>query len=117
MKITKDQFKLFQDEFETWRNMLGLTNYRIIYAQRQLKDGYALISINEPGKCVILTLTEQLEGIDADNFDPRDHAKHEALHLATHRLKWLGEQRYIREGELDDEWESLVRRLQAVIDG
>lgn len=108
MKTTKKQFKQFVNHCKYWAKKLGLTQYRIDYYHCRLKGSYAEIEVNERDKVVSISFNNNPKS----PVDIPGTALHEILHLATHRLRWLGEARYIENCDLDEEWEALVRRLE-----
>jgi len=93
-----------------------LTQYGVSFYHEYLTDNYAEININEKGKIAIVSLTTEIEGRSLiSDPGPESLAKHEAIHLLLHRLRWLGEARYIERSDLDEEWEALARRLEKVL--
>lgn len=114
-KTTKTQFKVFKKAFLEWQKRLGLTQYAVNFFHEKL-DGFAQINIDEMNKAAGVIMTSEIEDNELyELFDPYESAKHEAIHLATHRLYWLGRQRCIGQSDLLDEWEGLTRRLQNTI--
>ena len=116
MKISKAYFERFKKEFLRWQQLLGLTQYNVAFSQEKLDDSYAQIKIQEMDKVADVILTTELgnRSSEADR-GPESHAKHEALHLLTHRMHWLGRTRYIESQDLDEEWEAIVVRLEKVL--
>lgn len=115
MKVTTSHFNQFKREFNRWVEAFGLKEYEVAFNQTTLARSVAEVHINEPNKLVTLYLAEELSGLDADIFDPKEMAKHEAIHLLLHRLVFIGESRYIDESEINHEWERLVRILEKVL--
>ena len=116
MTTTKKEFETFKQEFIRWQNTFGLTQYRVCFEHRFLSDAYAIIDINEPGKLATVVMCNKVTLDDKAGWKgPEIHAKHEAIHLLLHRLYWLGTTRCINCGDLEEEWESLVRRLEKVL--
>ena len=118
MKTSKAYFNRFKKAFIEWQNRLGLTQYRIDFLHESLKDGdstfYARAQIWEKEKFVKVWLTREIQSPEVDE-GPESHALHEVLHLLIHRLTWIGEARYCMENEIDDEAESVVVRLEKVL--
>jgi hypothetical protein len=115
MQTTKKDFKRFRDEFNRWVQILGLNDYKIYFDHRRLDDVFANIVIDERGKVATVTMTKELSPVNAEVFFPEEHAKHEAIHLLLNKLFWLGTCRYVRDAELQDEWERLVRVLEKAL--
>ena len=90
--------------------------YRIDFFHEKLNHNYAEISAHEMEKAVRISLTTEISKDSAKVDDgPEKHAKHEAIHLLLHRLRWLGDCRYIESTDLNEEWEAIVVRLEKVL--
>lgn len=80
---------------------------------------YAQLDVNEEGQIAVAYLCNEIDDsvpVDVRAYGgPEWHGKHEALHLLSHRLAWLAQQRYVTEDEISREWEALVRRLEKVL--
>lgn len=59
--------------------------------------------------------TEVRDPVDAACFNPKEHGKHEALHLFLSRLTSLAHSRYVLEREIDHADESMVRVLERLL--
>ena len=116
MKTSKAYFEKFIAEFLRWRDLFGLTQYRVDFFHEKLDGNYAEISASEMEKAVRISLTTEISKDSAKVDDgPEKHAKHEAIHLLLHRLRWLGDCRYIESTDLNEEWEAIVVRLEKVL--
>jgi len=116
MKVSKAYFERFKKEFLYWQKELGLTQYNVSFFQERLDKEYAKITINEMAKTVDVYLGTELKGRSLKSYEgPESNAKHEAIHMLLHRLIFLGERRYIGSIDLDEEWESVVVRLEKVL--
>lgn len=113
MKTSKAYFNRFKKEFLRWQTLLGLTQYRACFHIRKLNDLYAEIEINEEGKIACIAIDSELN--IKDNIGPEGNARHELLHLLTHKLVYLCKCRYVRYEEIQNEWESIVVRLEKVL--
>lgn len=93
-----------------------MTQYRIDFFHEELKNSFAQIAVFEKDKTARVSLCTELgkDDFKAD-MGPESHARHEALHLLTNRLRWLGNSRFIAEGDLEEEWEAVVVRLDKVL--
>ena len=119
MKTSKAYFERFKAEFLRWRDKLGLTQYRIVFYHKLLKTRentyFAQLDVSEKDKLVSVFLTTNI--VDPKNDEgPESHARHEVIHLLIHKLTWLGECRFVSEDELYDEAESVVVRLEKVLE-
>jgi hypothetical protein len=117
-KINQSEFRRFKTEFLRWVKIFGLTNYRIDYSIENLENNFAEIHINEEGKVALVILSKELKNKRTiDNFRGTEHhARHEAIHLLIHRLLDLARARYINPMELEEEDESLVRKIEFALD-
>lgn len=118
MKIPKTHFERFKKEFNRWVTIFGLTQYRVVFYFKPDKEAYASIQVNEEGKLAMVYFTNMILDFnrkDYQNNPPETHAKHEAIHLLIHRLRWLGGNRYIGSEELGEEYEAVVTRLEKVL--
>lgn len=116
MKTSQAYFNKFKKEFLYWQEKLGLTQYSVSFFHEKLEREYAKINIDEMAKVADVFLTTEFGKRSAQADEgPETNAKHEALHLLTHRIHWLGRTRYIESNDLDEEWEAIVVRLEKVL--
>jgi len=113
MKTSKAYYERFKAEFIRWQQLLGLTQYRIVFSHENLPDDCARIRIGQMEKVAQVILSTKLPGTECEG--PESHAKHEAIHLLESRLAWLGACRYIEKSDLDEECEAIVVRLEKVL--
>ena len=115
MKTSKEDFKIFKDEFIKWQKRLGLQGYEIRFEVAKDDANYASIAIAERSKTALVTFSKFIKERDKPWHDPKAHAKHEVIHLLLHRLVYLGQERYTISGEILQEWEKLVVILEKVL--
>ena len=115
MKVSQKDFGEFKHAFSEYADMFGLQGYKICFEHKKIDGCFAQIEINEEGKLAVVRLTTELSKDDAGDFCPASHAKHEAIHLLTHKMMWLGECRFLGDGEMSNEWEHLVRVLEKIV--
>ena len=115
MRTSKAYFEKFKAEFLRWQQLLGLTQYRIVFSHEKLKNDCAKIIIGQMDKLAKVILSTELPGTEKEDEGPESHAKHEAIHLLESRLAWLGACRYIEESDLNEECEAVVVRLEKVL--
>jgi len=115
VEISRKEFQRFREEFRRWQTKLSLTDWRVDFHFDPLPEDYAQINCCLEGRVAACDLSSQMGERDYQHFDVARIARHEALHLATFRLYWLSGQRHVTASELEEEWESLVRRLEAVL--
>jgi len=113
MKTSKKYFERFKAEFLKWQKELGLMQYRIDFSHEKLEDYFASVIVNELDKTAYVILATELD--DDTDGGAEDHGKHEAIHLLTNRLRYLGGCRYVNGSDLDEEWEAITRRLEKVL--
>lgn len=117
MKTTKKEFETFKKEFMRWIKKLELGEYRIDFFLDSLDDCFSEITINHMGRAAQVSLSDNISGRDRKaGHSIKSHAKHEAIHLLIGRLGWLGEDRYITKGDIYEEQEKVVRKLENVLD-
>lgn len=114
MKVSRAYFEEFKKEFVGWQEKLGLTQYEIYFHHETTDDCVAQIRVREIQKIADVYLANSMSRANIVQ-GPESHAKHEAIHLLLHRMKWLGETRYIENNDLLEEWEAIVRRLEKVL--
>ena len=105
-------FNRFKQSFLEWQQKLGLTQYNIYFTIKALPDAYAEILIQQPEMIANVNLSDEYPSDET----PESLGKHEAIHLLIHRLKWLGESRYIATSDLMEECEAVVVRLEHVLE-
>ncbi len=78
-------------------------------------DALCEIEITE-GRVCCVRLNVEIRDRDIEYWrDPKENAKHEALHLLLDKFKKMGKRLYTREDELMDEIENIVLILEKVI--
>jgi hypothetical protein len=119
MKVSKQYFERFKKECLRLQHELGLTQYRLDFYQKKLKDRdgttyYAQANIFENDKIAEIFLTMEIKNPEIDE-GPESHARHEMTHLLIHRLQWLAKSRFIERSDVDEEVEAIVIRLDKVL--
>ena len=116
MKTTQKQFEIFKAEFLKWQKELGLQGYIVYFVHKKLKNVYARIQVDEPGRVVTLFYNSRLEKHEIESDPgPKSTAKHEALHLLSWRVDWLGSERFIGCNDIRDEIEKIVVVLEKLL--
>ena len=114
MKTTPEQFEQFKAEFGKYQCLFGLTDFRIVFIHEPVKDSYADINIGD--HIATVRFTSEFDDGAKEGFDAAAHGRHEAIHLLLWRLYSMAGQRHIMVHEIEDEWESLVRRIEYAMD-
>ena len=112
--MNKD-FRLFQTTFKKYQQLFGLTGYKIYFKHEALEGAFANITIIQSGMVATARLNKDLNEDTRCLCKVEDNAKHEALHLLVYRLEDVARMRYVREGEIDEAAEELVRKLEQAI--
>ena len=117
MSKAKTDFEVFKEEFTYWQARFGLTGYRIYFENVPLenKDNYATIDIDEEGRNAVVRLNTDIANELKPHKNCRLTAKHEAIHLLLFYLEWLAKCREVTYDEIDHEVESLVYKLEGLI--
>jgi hypothetical protein len=115
-KTTQREFLAFQRSFREWQHRFGLTDWRVVFKCEDLEDSFARMVANLEGHIATILLADRVDEYSMDEWDPVRHGRHEAIHLLTYRLYRIGGMRHIMEEELNEEWESLTRGIEAVLD-
>lgn len=112
-QTTKQEFARFQAAFERWQTTFGLKDWKVWFEHLPIDDSYATLTTNVQWR--IATARFNLNVLD--NFEPipERHALHECIHLLLTRLSWIASCRYLNDGEIHEEEEALVRRLEKVL--
>ena len=114
-KTTKKEYDSFRREFLRLIDLLGLTRYTILFTHSKDNANFSTLTVDEPNKKAVVNFTTTLNPEDLVEFDPKDHGRHEAIHLLLWRLAWLASLRYVRREEIDEEEESIVRLLTKIL--
>lgn len=109
-------FLLFQQYFEAYRQLFGLTGYKIYFKYKPLDSSFADIAINQLDMVATVALNSRLPVKDKPFKDIKRSAKHEALHLLLGRLEHRAKDRYVAEAEIYEAVEELVFKLEKLIE-
>ena len=111
-KTTASQFREFKRGFSELQERLGLTQYDVRFELKILKDNFAEIAVHQTGKIAIALLNAEVSVEDIPHFQPYQLGQHEAIHLLMSRLTWLGGARHIDHGDIQEEEEAVVIRIE-----
>jgi hypothetical protein len=112
-KITDSQYLRFKVECLRLQKEWGLLEYTLYFGRSKDNDEVASINADSGGCVARIRLCKQYDG---DDMQPVEVvAKHEMIHLLTHRLYEAGSQRFASEKGFDDEWERLTVKLEKII--
>ena len=116
METNKKQFELFKRECLKWIDRFQLNDYDVYFQWGEIEGSDSRSSIK--GWCgnITFTLGKDIEFMDrGHNEYIEEIAKHEVIHCLLGRYSGLARDRYISDGELDNEEEHLVRKLCKII--
>lgn len=122
MKTTKKHFEIFKKECEYWIEKFKLDNWTFVYEWRDISKHGVDGACNQGGLNYVAHISLDTD-IDDENISKeisieqeiKNCAKHEITHILIKRMKLLAIQRYVREEEIEDEEESLVRKLEKLL--
>jgi len=114
-KVPAKYYKAYKEAFLHYRDLFGLKQYRVDFIQEDIGSNYAQIRISESQKLCEVVLNSHIEEdlLERDR-GPVSHARHECIHLLLNRLSWLGQCRYVCDGDLEEEEEALTVILTRV---
>lgn len=113
---SKQDFEIFKREFEKWQDKFGLLGYQVYFKHEPChSDEYATITTSQPAMAATVILNAEIT-IDEKKRRPiRLIAKHEALHLLTHRLVNLAYCRFLDDSDIVEASEELTRKLEKLL--
>lgn len=114
-KKTKKHFELFKSECEKWIKIFQLNNWRFEFFIDNEDDKNRVYQLRRWRIKSIDMYFCSRSSLSKDIQKVKQTAKHEIIHSMLGGLVLLGEQRYLREDELYEEEEGLVRKLEKLI--
>lgn len=112
--VTNAEFERFKRAFRKYRDLFGLTGWRVTFGRGVENDGnYAELHTNNIGRVASVSLCTELSEMAREEWKgPEATGRHEAIHLLTADLDTLATWRYIRADEINMAEEALVRRIE-----
>lgn len=115
-KPTRQDFKVFKEEFNRCITLLELGEWHIFFEFRALEGSYAELTWQADEYTATVTLTNDTQtGVNARDFDPKRHARHEAAHLLIARLESIGKWRFVQPDMFTAESERIARILEKIL--
>lgn len=108
-------FERFQKAYKKYQQMFGLTGYKVYFKYEPVDARFADTTINNADRVVTVRLNSALPKTDIQHKHVTLSAKHEAIHLLLDHLESLALSRYVKDGEIAEEVESLVFKLEDLI--
>ena len=112
MKTTKDHFKAFENE--AWRmiELLGLKDWRVLFAHEFLNENIAEIRYNIGTRNANIILTTEFLDCGDKEFDPAIHARHEVYELLLAEIQRRLMSAKVPDGEIEKLTHTVIRRLE-----
>ena len=114
-KITKKQFKYFQDCCEFYIDMLGLKDWEMYYELKSTEGALAACAANTGDRIACITLSTPWEDQEPTDEELKEAACHEILELLMWELYMLARTRFINDDQLEGARHAIVRRLEKVL--
>jgi hypothetical protein len=115
-KITKEHFELFKKYCLEHINKLGLLGWKIYFDFKHIDDFYASCNVNLGGRIALITLSTHWDFARELNQETlKETAKHEVHHLLLFRFSKLAKYRFIRNDELEEAEEEIIRILDKML--
>jgi len=111
----RTDFEVFKDEFTYWQARFGLTGYKVYFKYEPIENAWADIDVIHVDRVVTVRLDSEVTDEGRLQRDVKSSAKHEAIHLLLMELQHLTGERYIREDEIYAAVESIVFKLEGLI--
>lgn len=111
---TSQHFEFFKKECNRFLNEFGLIEYRLFFYHEDIKKSMATCRAQFDNKVVSLTLNKKWSDKPTKQ-ELSNTAFHEVLHILLAGLIYIGEARFINDGEFDVEEELVVSKLEAFI--
>jgi len=116
IKTTKKQFEQFKKTFLYWQKKMSLMDWKVYFDLSNIGRNFAKLEMSYPAKVATATLTESVENkYVLEDFNPKLHAKHEALHLLVAPIHCIGLDRFTSESEVIAANESVVNCLMTLL--
>lgn len=112
MKTTKKEFEEFKEEFIKYQEKFGLLDWKVSFEHTSLYgDRFAEIQSCLDGRVSVVRFNTK----NPCKCNPKESAKHEAIHLLLATLSILGGYRYITSLQKEEAEEGIVRTLEKLL--
>ena len=109
MKVTKDQFLEFKEEFDFQMEKLGLVGWDRMFEQENDEDNFATIEADRFRRLAVINVAPIIEDkTSSEHFNPTYYGIHEAVHLLLTRIWSMAMDRFVKEDEIKEEIENLT---------
>lgn len=112
INTTGKDFQLFQEEFNKWKDLLGLKGWKIYFVHTELEDAFATISTNLTGRVATVSFNTTFNSYQYNEEQIKETAFHEALELFLARINALAHYRHTTKDEIDEELHNIIRILE-----
>ena len=110
-----EEFEFFKAAFEKYRTLFGLSDWQIHYEYKPLEGLFSCVDTDRTARLAIVALNSEVPEEAKEHNDIVQHARHEAIHLLLAKIKELGLDRHLRDGEMSEAVEEVVVRLTDII--
>lgn len=117
-KVTQLDYKIFKNEFERCRQLLGLTGWDVFYKFEPIDDSVlarVMYMANDCGATVIFNSALSPQLLAQMDMNILKTAKHEAIHLLLARYDHIATCRFVTPDELSQANEEIVVKLTDLI--
>ena len=117
MKTTKKHFRIFRQECEKWIKRFHMQGWFVTYTHSETDpDTAANFYHAYAARQVTINLATSLDGDSFDEHYLRGLAFHEVTEsMLIGRLRYLAQERYVTEGEIEEVSHDIVNNLQTII--
>jgi len=120
MKLTQQDFELFQYECEKWLKRLGLQSWKVYFGFADTGDSLATCATNYKGRNSTISLNKNQKFDKEIIWDKEKNIKanalHECLELLLSPLRALASDRGWDETEYEKEHHSIIRTLENLLE-
>lgn len=117
MKLTQKHYELFKSYCLEYQKKFDLMGWNIAFQFKKLTESYAKASMDLEASNVTICLTTEWDEtvIKVSDYELKQIAKHEVLHVLLGRLECLAQYRYVMSRELDAAGHDIIQKLLVLI--
>jgi len=114
MKPNRD-FEAFKREFIRRQEQFGLNGYQVYFSHEPSDNSFASIDADQGEMVATVRLNSDLPDKSKPFKNPKQSAKHEAIHLLLNRLEANALYRFATKEDIYEATEELVHKLERLI--
>ena len=116
MRTTAKHFEIFKKECERWQKAFGLLNWEFnFYHSKEDERSIATTECDNDNRVAFITLNTGLEDVEITNYEIKKSAFHEVMEVLLYSIRYIAEERYVNECEIDTEIHNIIRTLEHVV--